>query len=139
MAIQVAEGGEKGRREGGNVPVIISGTQTGQPVKKATDKIVSNSVSIDVNVRKENESYCHAVCKHVSFEKKGVKENRITKYLKSKTEGLTRTQLAILCIFPFVEFFAASVISIQVNEYFFELKACYADLLLNEQHSKNEL
>jgi len=42
-----------------------------------------------------------------------VNKNFVLRYLKKKTEGLTHRQVMIVIIFAFVEFFAATVISIQ--------------------------
>ncbi len=100
-------------------------------VKRANDKIVTNAVTIDVitPVRDSENSEGEKVKvkpRKVLF--KGVtkmngKDKResiceravgaVRRYAQRKTEGLSQTQIAILCIFPFVEFFAATVISIQ--------------------------
>jgi len=41
----------------------------------------------------------------------------VVAYFKRKTEGLTRRQFSIFVVFVFVEFFAATVISIQAPFY----------------------
>ncbi|ODM97437.1 MFS-type transporter SLC18B1 [Orchesella cincta] len=48
-----------------------------------------------------------------SAEEKSKSANFLVSYFHRKTQGLSRSQILILCIFPFVEFFAATVISIQ--------------------------
>ncbi|CAL8142745.1 unnamed protein product [Orchesella dallaii] len=93
--------------ESGGVPINVIQTQE-DALNSEPDIISHSSVTVSAlatsNVDLE-------VSK--ATEENNKTENFLVAYFHKKTRGLSRSQVLILCIFPFVEFFAATVISIQ--------------------------